>query len=319
MSTDDRLIRFDWAIKRLLRHKADHTILNGFLSSLLEREIKIVRMLESEGNQEYADDKFNRVDILAENEKGEKILIEVQNDSEDSFFHRMSYGASKLVTEYIKKGEDYDTISQIFSVNIVYFRLGVGDDYVYKGTTQFVGLHDGKVLELSERAKRKYDISKVSDIFPTFYLLKANDFDKWSSVPLDQWMFFLGTSKIPEYATAPGLAEAREELRVASLSPEERHEYYRHLENMTSARNVLETAYDEGLDKGLELGVEKGIKQGIEKGIKQGKEEGLKQGKEEGIREERRNIIRAMLAQGMKPETIANIVGISLDELHTLL
>lgn len=47
------LIRFDWAMKRLLRHKADHTILEGFLTSLLGRKITIVRFLESESNREY--------------------------------------------------------------------------------------------------------------------------------------------------------------------------------------------------------------------------------------------------------------------------
>jgi hypothetical protein len=58
------LIRFDWAIKRLLRNKANFTVLEGFLSELFYDDIKINKILESESNQESADDKFNRVDIL---------------------------------------------------------------------------------------------------------------------------------------------------------------------------------------------------------------------------------------------------------------
>lgn len=243
---DEKLIRFDWALKRLLRHKADHTILNGFLSSLLGREIRIVKILESEGNKESVDDKFNRVDILAENEKGEKILIEVQNDNEVSFFHRMAYGTSKLITEYIKEGEVYGVIPKIYSINIVYFNLGVGDDYVYHGTTQFIGIHDHKPLDLTGTMKTRFEISGVHDIFPQYYLLKANDFDRWSQVPLDQWMYFLSTSTIPEDATAPGLKEAREQLRIATLSQSERRAYYSHLDSMRSARNVVETAFEEG-------------------------------------------------------------------------
>ena len=253
---DEKLIRFDWALKRLLRHKADHTILNGFLSSLLGREIRIVKILESEGNKESADDKFNRVDILAENEKGEKILIEVQNDNEVSFFHRMAYGTSKLVTEYIKEGDDYGVIPKIYSINIVYFNLGVGDDYVYHGTTQFVGIHDNKPLDLTGTMKTRFEISAVHEIFPQYYLLKANDFDRWSQVPLDQWMYFLSTSTIPEDATAPGLKEAREQLRIASLSQAERKAYYSHLDSMRSARNVVETAYEEGYMEHLRKTVE---------------------------------------------------------------
>lgn len=66
----DRYIRFDWAIKRLLRQKANFGVLEGFLTVFLGEQIKIEEILESEGNQQDADDKFNRVDIKAKNTKG---------------------------------------------------------------------------------------------------------------------------------------------------------------------------------------------------------------------------------------------------------
>ena len=75
----DRYIRFDWAIKRLLRQKANFGVLEGFLTVFLGEQIKIEEILESEGNQQDADDKFNRVDIKAKNTKGDIILIEIQN------------------------------------------------------------------------------------------------------------------------------------------------------------------------------------------------------------------------------------------------
>ncbi|MDE6237661.1 MAG: Rpn family recombination-promoting nuclease/putative transposase [Muribaculaceae bacterium] len=308
---DNRLIRFDWAIKRLLRHKADHTILNGFLSSLLGSEIRIQRLLESEGNQENEEDKYNRVDLLAENDKGEKILIEVQNDSEIDYFHRMAYGTSKLITEYIKRGEAYDKISRIYSINIVYFNLGVGEDVVYTGTTEFRGLHDHKVLELSQRMKRRYDISKVSEIFPQYYILKANDFNRWSKVPLEQWMYFLSNSEIPEDATAPGLQEAREELRISRLNKSERESYYIHLDNIRSARNVLETAHDDGLFEGMEKGIEIGKKEGL----KEGHKEGLKEGKEKGRLEQIRKSISRMRENGFDDEMIAKLLDIDITDI----
>ena len=58
----DRYIRFDWAIKRLLRQKANFGVLEGFLTVFLNEPIKIVDILDSEGNQQAAEDKFNRVD-----------------------------------------------------------------------------------------------------------------------------------------------------------------------------------------------------------------------------------------------------------------
>ena len=68
-------IRFDWAMKRLLRDKANFGVIEGLLTSLLNEKITIRHMLESESNQEEEYDKYNRVDILAEDSKGQLILF----------------------------------------------------------------------------------------------------------------------------------------------------------------------------------------------------------------------------------------------------
>lgn len=75
----DRYIRFDWAIKRLLRQKANFGVLEGFLTVFLGEKVTIVEILESESNQVSITDKFNRLDIKAKNDKGEIILVEVLN------------------------------------------------------------------------------------------------------------------------------------------------------------------------------------------------------------------------------------------------
>ncbi len=46
----DNFIRFDWAMKRLLRDKSNYVVLEGFLSTLLEEDLRISRFLESESN-----------------------------------------------------------------------------------------------------------------------------------------------------------------------------------------------------------------------------------------------------------------------------
>ena len=97
----DRYIRFDWAIKRLLRQKANFGVLEGFLTVFLNEPIKIVDILESEGNQQQSNDKFNRVDIKAKNSKGEIIIVEIQNTSELYYLERVLYGVAKAITEHI--------------------------------------------------------------------------------------------------------------------------------------------------------------------------------------------------------------------------
>lgn len=239
-------VRFDWAMKRLLRDKANYGVLEGFLTTLLEKKIKIQKMLESESNQEDEDSEQNRVDVLAEDEHGELYLIEVQNESEVAYFQRMLFGASRLVTEYINRGQNYDRIRKIYSINIVYFNLGGGTDIVYHGKTEFRGVHNGELLSLSPFQRQTFHVSAVSDLYPEYYILKVNDFNKWSKVPLEQWIYFLNTADIPHDASAPGLDEARQKLRLSQMAKPERDAYYRHLDNMTVLKDNIFTARGEG-------------------------------------------------------------------------
>ncbi|WP_300694580.1 hypothetical protein [uncultured Bacteroides sp.] len=66
---NNQIIRFDWAMKRLLRNKANFSVLEGLLTTLLNEKIVIQSLLESESNQEDEYDKYNRVDMLAARER----------------------------------------------------------------------------------------------------------------------------------------------------------------------------------------------------------------------------------------------------------
>ncbi|MEM6831144.1 MAG: Rpn family recombination-promoting nuclease/putative transposase, partial [Bacteroidota bacterium] len=167
-----KLIRFDWAIKRILRDKENFDILEGFLSELLGQTIQIEQILESESNQETDTDKHNRVDLLVKNQLGELVIIEVQNSKEYDYFHRMLYGTSKVITEYIRKGDPYSNVKKVISITIAYFDLGQGEDYVYHGINSFKGIHKGDILSLAERQKELYEKEEVYQIFPEYWLLK---------------------------------------------------------------------------------------------------------------------------------------------------
>ena len=223
------LIRFDWAMKRLLRNKANFVVLEGFLSELLQDNIKIHRILESEGNKEDESDKFNRVDVLAENNKKELIIIEVQNTRELYYFQRMLYGVSKAITEYIHEGDLYAEVRKVYSINIVYFDLGQGSDYIYRGVTDFRGIHSGDTLRLSTKQRNTFVKENAGEIFPEYYVLRVNEFDDRAKTPLDEWVRFLKSGIIDENTTAKGLQAARERLRVSDMSEQERRAYERHM------------------------------------------------------------------------------------------
>ena len=318
-----RLIRFDWAMKRLLRNKANFSVLEGFLTTLLKEKIKIEKLLESESNTDREDGKLNRVDILAEAADGKKLLIEVQNQSENAFFHRILFGTSKLITDYINRGDEYDQISKVVSISLVYFDIGRNKDYVYYGTTKFVGLHNGEELDMGAAWKNKYKVESISDVYPEYYILFAKDFDKWSKVHLDQWMYFLSQGVVHENSDAPGLEAAKEKMRIDLLPKAEREAYYRHLDDVNSMNNIMRDAkenarfegYEEGYEEGMAKGVEEGIEKGIEKGIEQGIEKGREQGIEQGKHIQNVSVAQKMLHLGLDPSIVAQSTGLPLSEI----
>ena len=225
-----RLILFDWAVKKLLRNKANFVVLEGFLSELLFDDIKIQKILESESNQETENDKYNRVDILIQNSKNELIIVEIQNTYEIDFFHQMIYGTSKALIENISLGQPYSEIKKVISINIVYFDLGQGKDYIYKGKTNFEGLHENDTLQLSIQQKQTFTKKEISDFFPEYYIIKVNKFNDIAKDTLDEWVYFLKNSEVKDEFKAKGLAEAKEVLDIMRLDKEQQYGYNRYLD-----------------------------------------------------------------------------------------
>ena len=251
MPKPKQLIRFDWAMKRLLRSKANFGILEGFLSELLKCNVKIIEVLESESNKNGRDIKFNRVDILVKLDSDEIVLIEVQVSTESDYFCRMLFGASKIVTEYLKEGDEYSNIKKIYSVNILYFDLGHGIDYVYHGTTSFSGIHKHDTLNLSERQKSVYQKDHVHQIYPEYYLIKVDQFNDIAKDTLDEWIYFLKNETIKDNFNAKGLLEAKEKLDSLKLSDAEKQEYQRYIENLSLQKSMVISNYRDGEIDGL--------------------------------------------------------------------
>ena len=310
----ENYIRFDWAMKRLLRNKANFDVLEGFLSSLFGKTVKIQGLLESEGNREREDDKANRVDLLALMDTKEKVIIEVQNNTETAYFQRMIFGTSKVLCDYINKGENYEHVSKVYSVNIVYFALGKGTDYVYHGKTEFRGIHNGDILELNPFQKEKFEVDTVSQLFPEYYILKVNDFDKVAKSPIEEWIYYFKTGTLPENASAPGLDKVRELLRIDRMSEADRNAYYQHLDDMARLHDTVTSGYEEGRFEGRLAGMAEGRAEGRAQGRAEGRAEGLA----EGLAEGRREGLEEGMAKGKQEEKILNArnlkqLGISLD------
>ena len=284
----DRYIRFDWAIKRLLRQKANFGVLEGFLTVFLGEKITIVELLESEGNQLSEDDKFNRVDIKALNDKGEIIIVEIQNTRELYYLERILYGVAKAITEHISLGESYYKVKKIYSISVLYFDIGRGEDFLYHGQNHFIGVHTKDQLVINTKERNAIVSRLPSEIFPEYILIRVNEFDKVAVTPLEEWMNYLKDGTIRPDTMAPGLGEAREKLKYYSMTPEDRHAYDEHLNAVMIQNDVLDSAKLEG------------------------RMEGLAEGEAKGTAEANLENAKKMKAMGIDLEMIRQITGITL-------
>lgn len=302
----DRYIRFDWAIKRLLRQKANFDVLEGFLTVFIGEEVKIVEILESEGNQQTPDDKFNRVDIKARNSKGEIILVEVQNTSELYYLERILYGVAKAITEHIHLGDTYKEVKKVYSISILYFDIGKGADYLYVGQNKFIGVHTNDQLVITAKEKGAFVQKSPAEIFPEYILVRVNEFDKVAVTPLEEWVAYLKSGVIKENTTAPGLQEARKKLQYYSMTDAERYAYDEHLNAVMIQNDVLGNAREEGLAEGRA------------EGLTQGRAEGLAEGRAEGRAEAKKDIVKSMLSNGLSVEQAAKYSGLTVEEVESI-
>jgi predicted transposase/invertase (TIGR01784 family) len=294
----EKLIRFDWAIKKLLRNKANFDILEGFLNALLQVDVTIINILESESNQEDEADKFNRVDLLVENAQHDLIIIEVQIKSEQDFFHRIAYGTSKLLTQYLEKSKPYKNIKKVISISVVYFDLGVGTDYLYYGSTNFVGVHNKDVLSLTQTQTQLFGEKEIQKIFPEYYLIRIGQFTDKIREAIDEWIYLLKHDEIKPEFKSKNIQHASEKLRVMNLDKEQREAYEKFVENM-SHRASLFRSFQQG-------------------GRLEGREEGREEGRKEGREERTIAFVKNSLQQGLELTVISAITGLSAEKIQKI-
>ena len=239
---------------------------------------------------------YNRVDLKVKNSAGEIIIIEVQYEREYDYLQRMLYGTSRAITEHQREGEPYSRLIKVISVNILFFDLGHGSDYIYRGATSFTGIHDNDRLQLSSRQRKLYGKEQIHHLFPEYYLIRINNFNDIAATPLDEWIYFLKNEEIKDEFKAKGLQKAKKALSLLSLTEKERLAYARYQDDLSYQASLIESNY------GL--------------GRLEGKEEGLKEGKEEGEKLKALDIATRLKLKGVLLEDIVDITGLTKVEIE---
>lgn len=293
------LVSFDWALKNILRDKANFDVLEGFLTTLLEEEIRVLSLLESEANQQHDLDKFNRVDLLAVDSNGQILIIELQYTWQASYLKRLLYGTSKLIVDNMQLGESFDKVRKVISISILYFPVsGDDDDYLYHGKTEFVGLNNGNALRVDMAALPKpgghtqaatstsTGVTKIVNVFPEYYLIEVGHFQNIIRQPIDEWIYLFKNSQVRDDFQSKNIQAAKAKLAVLQMDATERKAYEQYQISRANAMDLLADQYQEGIEQGIE----------------------------------RANLANArkMLAKGMDRTLIAEITGLSEAEIGTL-
>jgi len=203
----------------------------------------------------------------------------------------------------------------VYHINIVYFKLGQGNDYVYYGATEFRGIHRHDLLQLTDEQKEffvgenRHNVKDVKDLFPEYYILCVEDFDNVAKSSLDEWIYYLKNNDIPEEFTAPGLEEARKRLQYDKLSDEQKRDYDHHLKQKVFEQGSISTAIRKGESKGLVKGLVKGRAEG----------EAERAQLKSQLKTEQENVVINCYHEGLPIKTISTITGLTPEQVTEIL
>ena len=196
MCQDNTYIRFDWAIKHILRDKANFDILEGFISVLLGEEIKIEELLESESNQDSDTDKFNRVDIKAKEQQWSSdnrgspvdetaVLPAAHTLRNMQGHHRAHLRWRQNMTRSRKSTRSASYTAIMVKAMIMCIMEKRGSKGIHTGNDLLVNIkEEGVIVPHLPR-----------EVFPEYYLARVNVYDKIPETPLDEWMTYLKTGR----------------------------------------------------------------------------------------------------------------------------
>ncbi|WP_221651975.1 RpnC/YadD family protein, partial [Bacteroides fragilis] len=204
----------------------------------------------------------------------------------------------------------YSEVKKVYSISILYFDIGRGTDYLYHGQNSFVGVHTGDLLEVSTKEKNAIVRKLPAEIFPEYFLIRVNEFNKVAVTPLEEWIEYLKTGVIHPDTKAPGLEEARRKLVYYNMNKAEQLAYDEHINAIMIQNDVLSTAAMEGRQEGRQ----EGLAEGRQEGLAEGRQEGLA----EGRMEEKQANARRMKALNLPVETICQVTGLSAGEIESL-
>ena len=325
----------DFGFKMLFGTELNKELLISFVNSLFDGKevIKDVRYLNTEHLGTSEVDRRAIFDVYCENEKGEKILIEMQRGEQQFFKDRSLYYSTFPIREYGQKGEWNYQLKAVYVIGVLNFIFDDSHDNYFHHEVKLMDTHSKEVF---------YD--KLTFVY--LEMPKFNKTEDQLETLFDKWLFVL--RNLTRLFNRPAALQERvftrlfETAEISKFTKEQLEAYEDSLKVYRDWKNTIDTAVikslakghekgleeglqkgrEEGLQKGREEGLQKGREEGLQKGreegLQKGREEGLQKGREEGIKKERTALIKKLHAKGMTNEQICDFLGMSIREYEEL-
>ncbi len=306
-------IMLDWTFKYVFgpQGKYKEGLISLLNSIIPEKKIRDIEYLPTEILGEVAEQRKSVMDLRCVSDDGSQFVVEVQNYREKGFFERCVLYACKLFQEQNKRGVKYKELMPVYVVAILSEEAS-REMNIYKDCRGQV-IYDHTMIE------------KISGIFaPRTISVIFADTGKFTKDiaecvdDADRWLFLLRHStRIREYSEAfqsEVFRRVLEALEISSFTQEEYNMYYTAEEQKKIRQAQDDTIREESFAEGRAEGLAEGEAKGREEGDAKGREEGRYDPRTEANRE----TARKMLARGMGIEDIADMTGLTPDEIKEL-
>ena len=307
-------ISLDYAIKHLLKSKENYGIIENFLSTLISvvkyNPIKITALLDPESTKERKYSKKSIADLMAEDQEGNKYIIEVERAYKVNFFHKSCFNTSRAIVDSISSSVDYVKITKVIHI-VLLFDLPPENTFestIYHGKTEFRSLK--KEFHSAKRLSKDTKQYNFPNIYPEYFVICVPNYQDKVEDDLDEWLYVLKHGKVPQNFQGTYMSQVRERINYLNMDEDVRNSYIRYKLDMIDLRESHKTSYEAGNLKGLKKGIEKGKEEGLKEGMEKGKEEGLKEGQ--------KKIAKKLLSLGMKEIQISQATGLTIAEIENI-
>lgn len=286
--------RYDTTFKKVFGEHSD--LLISFINAMLPLEgdeiVQEIEYLSPELMPPLPDIKYSVVDVRCKDKRGHQFLVEMQMVWTEDFKSRVLFNASKAYVTQLQKGEDYELLEPVYSLNIV-------NDTVESELPKDQFYHYYQMVHACD----SNNIIKGLHIA----FIELPKFNPQTPVEKEMqrlWLRFLTeineyTRKAPEELLSNPLTNKAVELMEEwGMTDVERYLYERNIDSVRIENAIIRGTKRHAMEKGMKKGLEKGFEKGLEKGRAEANKENAQK----------------MLAAGIDKKTILEITGVEIDE-----